>query len=199
MTNNTIPVDPRIRIALEQSEHHRRLAAESINEAERKAHEATMRALDKVAMEFVKGNYPRHVAGDEWLIGSRSTGGVVYRVNHSTGRCNCDSRGLCWHMVAVDVCEGLRTRESARESAITRLAKLDEVADLINEDTVAEIRRDIWREFGFINDPDAVEPVEDEPVADGYEEPFTRADEDRCLAIADYYEGELAQLITDCD
>lgn len=69
---------------------------------ERKAHEATMRALDKAAMELAGGNLPRQ-AGPFYMVASRTQAGVVYRVDLNANTCTCKNGRACWHIAAAQV------------------------------------------------------------------------------------------------
>lgn len=69
---------------------------------ERKAHEATMRALDKAAMELAGGNLPRQ-AGPFYMVASRTQAGVVYRVDLDGVSCTCKNGKACWHIAAAQV------------------------------------------------------------------------------------------------
>ncbi len=98
-----------INLAITLAQHHEELARNEAGDEARSAHLATMRALDKAAMEFTKGAIPAK-AGDVYLVTSRTNGGSVYRVDPRTGTCTCEAglaNKLCWHRVAAELCEQL--------------------------------------------------------------------------------------------
>lgn len=68
-----------------------------------------MRALDKAAMELVKGNSPRYAGAGVWLVESRTRANTVYRVDLTTQMCNCKNGRACWHLAAANICDELRT------------------------------------------------------------------------------------------
>lgn len=105
----TIEVNPAVALCVERAQQHQVLAADASTDEERRAHEATMRALDKAAMEIVKGNTPRYAGSGLWLVESRTQANVVYRVDLTTQMCSCKNAKSCWHLSAANVCEELRS------------------------------------------------------------------------------------------
>jgi hypothetical protein len=105
----TIAISPAVALCVEQARQHQDLAVAASTDEERRAHEATMRALDKAAMELVKGNAPRYAGQGVWLVESRTQAGTVYRVDLGTQMCSCKNGRTCWHLSAANVCEELRT------------------------------------------------------------------------------------------
>lgn len=105
----TIEVNPIVALCVERAGHHQQLAATAATDEERRAHEATMRSLDKAAMEIVKGNMPRYAGQGVWLVESRTQANVVYRVDLETQQCNCKNGKSCWHLAAANVCEEVRS------------------------------------------------------------------------------------------
>lgn len=106
---NPVTVNPAVALCVEQARQHQELAASASTDDERRAHEATMRSLDKAAMELVKGNAPRYAGAGVWLVESRTQANTVYRVDLTTQTCNCKNGRTCWHLSAANVCEELRT------------------------------------------------------------------------------------------
>lgn len=106
---NPVTVNPAVALCVEQARQHQELAADASTDEERRAHEATMRSLDKAAMELVKGNAPRYAGFGVWLVESRTHANTVYRVDLTTQTCNCKNGRACWHLSAANVCEELRT------------------------------------------------------------------------------------------
>ena len=101
----TIAIDPRIALAVEQAKTHEALAADSVMDTEQRAHRATMRALDKAAMEMAKGNMPLRVSDGIYMIASRTQANIVYRCDVHTQACTCENKHACWHLAACNVCE----------------------------------------------------------------------------------------------
>ena len=110
MTTIDIPVavNPAVALCVERAQHHQQLAAGASTDDERRAHEATMRSLDKAALELVKGNAPRYAGQGVWLVESRTQANTVYRVDLTTQVCNCKNGKSCWHLSAANVCDELR-------------------------------------------------------------------------------------------
>ena len=115
----TIDINPTIALCVEQARQHQELAAGASTDEERRAHEATMRALDKAAMELVKGNAPRYAGFGVWLVESRTQAGTVYRVDLGTQQCSCKNGRTCWHLSAANVCEDLRNMPAGELPART--------------------------------------------------------------------------------
>lgn len=106
---NPVPVNPAVALCVEQARQHQQLAAGASTDDERRAHEATMRGLDKAAMEMVRGNAPRYAGFGVWLVESRTHANTVYRVDLGTQQCSCKNGRACWHLSAANVCEEMRT------------------------------------------------------------------------------------------
>lgn len=121
MTTIEIPiaVNPAVALCVEQARQHQELANGASTDEERRAHEATMRSLDKAAMELVKGNAPRYAGAGVWLVESRTHANTVYRVDLSTQMCNCKNGRTCWHLSAANVCEDLRNAPADAMPAAT--------------------------------------------------------------------------------
>jgi hypothetical protein len=119
----TIEVNPAISSAValcvEQARQHQDLAMQATTDDERRAHEATMRALDKAAMELVKGNAPRYAGQGMWLVESRTQAGTVYRVDLGNQTCSCKNGRTCWHLSAANVCEDMRNMPAGELPART--------------------------------------------------------------------------------
>lgn len=115
----TIDINPTIALCVERAQHHQQLAVGASTDEERRAHEATMRALDKAAMELVKGNAPRYAGFGVWLVESRTQAGTVYRVDLGTQQCSCKNGRTCWHLSAANVCEDLRNMPAGELPART--------------------------------------------------------------------------------
>lgn len=104
-----IDINPAVALCVERAQQHQQLAQNASTDDERRAHEATMRALDKAAIELVKGNAPRYAGSGVWLVESRTQANTVYRVDLSTQMCSCKNARSCWHLASANVCEELRT------------------------------------------------------------------------------------------
>lgn len=105
----TIDINPAVALCVEQARQHQELANDASTDDERRAHEATMRGLDKAALELVKGNAPRYAGFGVWLVESRTQANVVYRVDLSTQTCSCKNGRACWHLAACNVLDELRS------------------------------------------------------------------------------------------
>lgn len=105
----TIDINPTVALCVERAQQHQALAADASTDEERRAHEATMRSLDKAALELVKGNAPRYAGAGVWLVESRTQANTVYRVDLTTQMCNCKNGRACWHLAAANICDELRT------------------------------------------------------------------------------------------
>lgn len=96
-------------LAIAYAAQHQELALQAVTDDERNAHLATMKALDKAAMEFAKGALPAQV-GAMWLVQSRTNGQAVYRVDLAAQTCTCEA-GMahkpCWHLAAADVMQDI--------------------------------------------------------------------------------------------
>ncbi len=110
-----ITLHPAVTLALQQSETHCALASKATTEAERRAHLSTVRAVNKAAMEMVKGNIPQAVGDGQYLVNSRTNAGVVYRVDVYGQRCDCANQHACWHLAASNVCDEVAVREAAND------------------------------------------------------------------------------------
>lgn len=44
-----------------------------------------------------------------WLVESRTQANTVYRVDLTTQMCSCKNARNCWHLVAANVCDELRS------------------------------------------------------------------------------------------
>lgn len=119
-----VTVNPAVALCVERAAHHQQLANDAVTDDERRAHEATMRALDKAALELVKGNAPRYAGAGVWLVESRTQANTVYRVDLTTQMCSCKNARNCWHLVAANVCDELRTMP-----ADTPLPRMDDVIE----------------------------------------------------------------------
>ena len=115
----TIEVNPAVALCVERAQHHQQLAAGASTDDERRAHEATMRSLDKAALEIVKGNSPRYAGAGVWLVESRTQAGTVYRVDLRVQQCSCKNGRSCWHLSAANVCEDLRNMPAGELPART--------------------------------------------------------------------------------
>lgn len=115
----TIEVNPTVALCVEQARQHEQLAADALTDEERRAHEATMRSLDKAALEMVKGNAPRYAGFGVWLVESRTQANVVYRVDLQRQTCTCKNGRTCWHLSAANVCEELRSMPADALPAVT--------------------------------------------------------------------------------
>ena len=116
---NPVAVNPAVALCVEQARQHQELANGASTDEERRAHEATMRSLDKAAMELVKGNTPRYAGFGVWLIESRTQANTVYRVDLGAQTCNCKNGRACWHLSAANVCEELRSMPADELPAMT--------------------------------------------------------------------------------
>lgn len=116
---NPVAVNPAVALCVEQARQHQELANGASTDEERRAHEATMRSLDKAAMELVKGNAPRYAGCGVWLVESRTQANTVYRVDLSAQTCSCKNGRACWHLAAANVCEELRTMPADELPAMT--------------------------------------------------------------------------------
>jgi hypothetical protein len=105
----TIEVNPSVALCVERAQQHQQLAQDAATDEERRAHEATMRSLDKAAIELVKGNTPRCAGQGVWLVESRTQANTVYRVDLTTQMCSCKNGRSCWHLAAANVCEEVRS------------------------------------------------------------------------------------------
>lgn len=105
----TIDINPTVALCVERAQQHQALAADASTDEERRAHEATMRSLDKAALEIVKGNSPRYAGAGVWLVESRTRAGTVYRIDLQRQTCTCKNGRSCWHLSAANVCEELRS------------------------------------------------------------------------------------------
>lgn len=133
MTMTTTP----IALALAQAEYHQSLARDTSAEEERRAHTATMRALDKAVMEMAGGNVPRRVAVIEtgvWMVNSRTNAGTVYRVDLLRQTCTCANGRTCWHLAAANVCEEAATRDLLADEPRYRHRYTDDELSLPNDD-----------------------------------------------------------------
>lgn len=119
MTAIRIPIDinPAVALCVEQARQHQELANGASTDEERRAHEATMRSLDKAALELVKGNAPRYAGAGVWLVESRTHANTVYRVDLGTQMCSCKNARNCWHLAAANICDELRTMLAAEALA----------------------------------------------------------------------------------
>lgn len=117
--SESITLHPAVTLALQQSETHCALASKATTEAERRAHLSTVRALNKAAMEMVRGNIPQSVGDGQYLVNSRTNAGVVYRVDERMHTCDCANGRACWHLTACDLLEfgGVVTTEYADDDA----------------------------------------------------------------------------------
>ena len=127
----TIDINPTVALCVERAQQHQALAADASTDEERRAHEATMRSLDKAAMELVKGNAPRYAGFGVWLVESRTQANTVYRVDLKTQACNCKNGRTCWHLSAANICEELRSLPADELPQVTRLS--DEAQDVLDE------------------------------------------------------------------
>lgn len=107
--SESITLHPAVTLALQQSETHCALASKATTDAERRAHLSTVRAVNKAAMEMVKGNMPQAVGDGQYLVNSRTNAGVVYRVDVFAMRCDCANQHACWHLAAANVLEEVET------------------------------------------------------------------------------------------
>lgn len=131
----TIDVSPTIALCVERAQQHQALAADASTDEERRAHEATMRSLDKAAMELVKGNAPRYAGFGVWLVESRTQANTVYRVDLTTQVCSCKNARSCWHLSAANVCEELRALPADALPPVTRVS--EEAQDVLDEAAMA--------------------------------------------------------------
>ena len=131
----TIDINPTVALCVERAQQHQALAADASTDEERRAHEATMRSLDKAAMELVKGNAPRYVGFGVWLVESRTQANTVYRVDLNTQACNCKNGRACWHLSAANVCEELRSLPADELPSVMRLS--EEAQDVLDEVALA--------------------------------------------------------------
>lgn len=140
-----VAVNPAVALCVEQARQHQELAAGASTDEERRAHEATMRALDKAALELVKGNAPRYAGFGLWLVESRTQANTVYRVDLQRQTCNCKNGRSCWHLSAANVCEELRSMPADQvlparsmpdreiESELDAMLAADALADIDDE------------------------------------------------------------------
>lgn len=131
----TIEVNPAVALCVEQARQHEQLAAGASTDDERRAHEATMRSLDKAAIEIVKGNAPRYAGFGVWLVESRTQANTVYRVDLTRQTCTCKNGRACWHLAAANVCDEMRSMPADALPATTRLS--DEAQDVLDEAALA--------------------------------------------------------------
>lgn len=120
MTNNqteTVSTPREVIRAIEISQQMERSAAEAATDDERRSMLRMMRAFDKAAAEYVKGNYPEHAYGALYLIGSRSTAGAVYRVDVERSTCTCESAGPCWHIASAEIADEIRRADAQAAKA----------------------------------------------------------------------------------
>jgi hypothetical protein len=138
----TIEVNPSVVLCVERAQQHQQLAQGAATDEERRAHEATMRSLDKAAIELVKGNTPRYAGSGVWLVESRTQANTVYRVDLTTQMCSCKNGRSCWHLAAANVCEEVRSAP-ADEVPATRVT--DEVLDAyLQADALASLDDFDW-------------------------------------------------------
>lgn len=109
---DSIILHPAVTLALQQSETHSALASKATTEAERRAHLSTVRALNKAAMEMVRGNIPQAVGDGQYLVNSRTNAGTVYRVDVYAQACDCANQHACWHLAACSLMEEIKTRDA---------------------------------------------------------------------------------------
>jgi hypothetical protein len=115
----TIQVSPEVEMCISRAALHQSLAADASTDEERRAHEATMRSLDKAAMEIVKGNMPRYAGQGAWLVESRTQAGTVYRIDLATQQCSCKNGKSCWHLAAANICDEVRSAPADALPAVT--------------------------------------------------------------------------------
>ena len=140
----TIDVNPAVALCVERAQQHQALAADASTDEERRAHEATMRALDKAAMELVKGNVPRYAGSGMWLVESRTQANTVYRVDLTTQMCSCKNGRTCWHLSAANVCEELRTMHVDQVLPARSMSDREIVSELDAMLAADELSSDEW-------------------------------------------------------
>ena len=169
-------------------EEHCALASKATTDAERRAHLSTVRALNKAAMEMVKGNIPQTAGDGQYLVNSRTNAGVVYRVDVYAQRCDCANQHACWHLAACNVCDEVVAREDGDETPLLpheieaayhsrENARVESLENEIDADDLTSIA--FARSFDDINkveadeieaDAKAVAHVTDEMVLRGIDE-----------------------------
>lgn len=95
------------------AEHHEHECRnDALEPGERKHHQRKYNALTKALAEALAGHMPTKLPGlDVWLVGSRTQGGMVYRVSldaENVWRCNCSAGingGYCWHPEAQGIAQ----------------------------------------------------------------------------------------------